>query len=502
MGDEGKYSTFFQQSRDAIYITDRKGRFLDVNDSMLRLFDLTRPEMLTLDARDLYVDSAERARFQEEMERKGSVTDYEVTLRGKDGAEIECLETATVRHNGDGQVIGYQGTIRDITRRKCLEEQLRQAQKMEAVGELSGGVAHDFNNLLTGITGYAQLALSGLAESSATATDIRRVIELANRAANLTRQLLAFSRRQPLEQEIFNLNTLIEMTSRMLERLVGEHVETRLIAAPDLGNIRADPAQMQQCLFNLTIDARDAMPDGGRLVIETSNVLLGKPCGDKRDGAGSGPYVMLAISDTGFGMDEDTRKRIFEPFFTTKAIGEGTGLGLATVHGIVEQHGGQIRVHSGPGKGTTFKIYLPLVEEKAEDLDAEVDQRIGSCGSETVLLVEDEEAVRSVVQRALSTAGYEVLVASRPSDACRLFSDYSDGVDLLLTDIVMPEMNGPALFLELSKSRPTLKVLYMSGYANRVISHDNGPVSGKPFIQKPFTLAQIARRVRAVLDDQ
>ena len=497
---EEKYRTLFEQSKDAIFLTSRDGEFIGVNDSMLELVGYTREELLRIRVEDTHVDPAQRSALRQEIEENGSVHEYELKLRKRNGTEIVCLETATARRSAEGEVLGYQGILRDITDHRMLEEQLRQAQKMEAVGHLAGGVAHDFNNLLTGMTGYVQLALGKMRPESPQVADLRKVLDLAGRAAGLTQQLLAFSRRQQLETKVLNLNTVVEGFSKMLERIIGEDLETEFIAAADLGNVRADPGQVEQVLLNLAVNARDAMPEGGKLTIETANVVLDEDYCRKHAEATPGRHVMLAVTDTGWGMEEETRQQIFEPFFTTKKSGEGTGLGLATVYGIVKQHGGNIWVYSEPGRGTTFKVHLPRVEEEADEISSKIEAAPAARAAETILIVEDQEDVRIVAQRGLEDHGYRVLVATGACEAEELFSKHSGEIDLLLTDVVMPEMDGPTLYRRLSEVDRSLKALYMSGYARRAISRNELVEPRAAFISKPFAPPELAQKVREVLD--
>ena len=499
--ENAEYQTLFEQSRDAIYITDRDGRFVDVNDAMLRLFGYSRPELLRLNAHELYADCVARLLFQQQIEENGSVIEYEVTLRTRDSVAICCLETATLRRAPNGEIVGYRGIIRDITHRRRLEEQLRQTHKMDALGQLAGGVAHDFNNLLTGITGYTQLALGKADGDTPASVDLRRVLEYATRAAGLTRQLLAFSRQQPLETKVFNLNTLVESTSKMLKRLIGEDIETEVNTAPDLANVRADEGEIEQIVLNLAINARDAMPDGGRLTIETCNAILDEGyCASETD-LKAGAYVMVAVTDTGTGMDERTRKQVFEPFFTTKELGKGTGLGLATAYGIVKQHGGHIAVCSEPGKGAAFRVYLPRVDAELDGIDVPEDAADAGTGTETILLVEDEEAVREVAAMGLEDHGYRVLVAAHPDEAETLFRIHAGEIDLLITDVVMPGMDGTELYQRLRDDDPSMDVLYISGYPASGITRMRALDPDAHFLAKPFNPAQLARMVRTVLDD-
>ena len=388
----------------------------------------------------------------------------------------------------------------DITERTRLEGQLRLSQKMEAIGQLAGGVAHDFNNLLTGITGFTQLALGKDSLEPRVRADLEQVCKLADRAADLTRQLLAFSRRQSLKPVNLNINTLVENFSKILQRLIGEDHDFCFSPAPDLGTVLVDPGQFEQVLVNLVINARDAMPRGGKLTIETANVNLDNDYADAHTGAKPGPNVMLAVTDTGCGMDEETKKHIFEPFFTTKEVGRGTGLGLATVYGIVKQHGAHIGVYSEPGKGTTFKLYLPRVDAQAQNFLKEPPGEEIPRGSETILVVEDEGAVRTIIRRCLEELGYTVLAVEHPEKALLAFSQKKEQIALLLTDVVMPDLSGPELYEKLARENPSLKVLYISGYTDKGAVRGGTLGQNMPFLQKPFHHSHLAKKVREALD--
>ena len=401
-------------------------------------------------------------------------------------------------HEGEPRVLLL---IEDVTTERTFEEQMHQAAKLESIGRLAGGVAHDFNNLLTGIKGYAHLLLNQMPQASAAHADLVEVGKLTDRAEALTRQLLAFSRRQPLEPTVLSLNDLAENAVKMIQRVIGEDVDLRFTGGPDLGTVRADPGQIEQILMNLAVNARDAMPEGGKLTIETANVDLGREYADSHVGAKPGRYVGLAVSDTGTGMDEDTREHIFEPFFTTKEAGKGTGLGLSTVYGIVKQHGGNVWVYSELGKGTTFKIYLPRVDAVARPLAAKHSRLATPRGSETILLVEDEAAVRDVSERLLKVQGYTVLCAASADAAEEAFAQHGEGIALLLTDVVLPDRSGRKLYERLAARQPSLKVLYMSGYTDNAIVHHGVLDEDTPFMQKPFDAHSLGEKVRDVLDN-
>jgi len=380
------------------------------------------------------------------------------------------------------------------------EERLRQVQKMEAVGRLAGGVAHDFNNLLTVITSYSDLVLEDLAPDDPKRDDVAQIRKAAEGAAALTRQLLAFSRQQVLEPKVLDLKATVAGTEKLLQRLIGEDVQLATALAPDLGAVKADPVQLEQVIINLAVNARDAMPAGGRLTIEAANVEMDEVYVRTHAPARPGRYVMLALSDTGIGMDEPTKARIFEPFFTTKESGKGTGLGLATVYGIVKQAGGFIWVYSEPGRGTSFKVYLPRVEEAAEPPVARPAMAEPRRGAETVLVVEDAAAVRMVTRQVLERYGYTVLEAPNGETALRLAAKHHGPIQLLLTDVVMPGLSGRQLAEQLAQLRAEMKVLYVSGYADNAIVHHGILDSGVAYLQKPFTPETLARRVRDVLD--
>ncbi len=383
--------------------------------------------------------------------------------------------------------------------RMQLEEQLRQSQKMEAIGVLAGGVAHDFNNILTGITGYVELLLGQVQEPGAR-RDLEQIRSFSDRAAGLTHQLLAFSRRQPLQVRAVDLNDLVGSTTAMIERMIGEDVELTFVAGSDLAAVRADAGQIEQVLMNLAVNSRDAMPEGGKLIIETSNVYLDLEYAGAHTAVVPGSYVMLSVTDTGVGMDQEKQARAFEPFFTTKEIGKGTGLGLSMVYGIIKQHDGNIWVYSEPGRGTCFKIYLPTFDAVPVRLSAgEVVEQVPR-GHETILLVEDEPSVRDAVQRALENYGYRVLSATHPDEALSVFGAHDKGIDMLLTDVVMPGYDGIQLHKIMCRDSPELPVLFMSGYTDRSILEEGVLSPGIPFIQKPFSPAQLVRKVRSVLD--
>ena len=388
----------------------------------------------------------------------------------------------------------------EVNERKSSEAQLRQSQKMEAIGQLAGGVAHDFNNLLTAINGHSELCLRRLESKDPAYHHLEQIKKAGDRAAGLTRQLLAFSRKQILQPKIVDLNQVVVDLNKMLQRLIGEDIDLLMGLAADLGKVKADPNQLEQILLNLSINARDAMPRGGRLTIETSNAYLDEEFTRDHISVPPGQYVLLAVSDNGCGMATETQAHIFEPFFTTKEVGKGTGLGLATVYGIVKQSGGSIWVYSEVGQGTAFKIYFPLAEGPAEAATTPTDDLAWFKGTETVLLVEDEEVVRDMATEILRESGYQVLEAKHGREALMLARQHPEVIHLMLTDVVMPQMSGRELAELLSPLRQDMKVLYMSGYTDDAIVHHGVLEEGMEFIGKPFTPSALARKIRELLD--
>ncbi|HET7321819.1 MAG TPA: PAS domain S-box protein, partial [Longimicrobiaceae bacterium] len=499
---EERFRCAVQSLDEGLIITDLDDRVLYVNERMATMIGYSGEEILgRLSVEVLQIDDEDAMEERNQRRREGITERYQLVMKRRDGQSIPVEITGTPFLSPNGEIVGTLGAITDITERKELEEQLVQSQKMEAVGRLAGGVAHDFNNLLTAIKGFTELLLLDFDENDPRRSFITEIQGASNRAAGLTRQLLAFSRKQVLQPRVLDLNGSVTEIEKMLRRLIGEDVE--LITRPDpaLGRVKADPGQMEQVLMNLVVNARDAMPDGGRLTVSTGNATLSAD--DIPPHAGEvvpGRFVVLSVQDTGTGMDEQTKGRIFEPFFTTKGQGKGTGLGLATVYGIVQQSGGFIEVESELGEGTTFRIALPRVEEAAEEQNAERPASGPVSGTETVLLVEDEVAVRVLVRRVLDRAGYRILEASSGQAALDLLADTGARVDLLLTDVVMPGMSGRELADELTARTPGLPVLYMSGYTDEAIMHHGVLAEGVAFLEKPFTPDILLRKLRDVLD--
>ncbi len=448
----------------------------------------------------IHPDDVERVISEAEVHSLRGTDTFRLEYRivSKDGAVRWVEDRTVVIRDKNGRATHHQGAVLDITERKTLESQLLQSQKMETVGRLAGGIAHDFNNILTAIKGYASLARRGLSGNERASDDLGQVLKATERATGLTNRLLAFSRRQIIALHPVNLNDLILDMDKMIRRLIGEDIELVTLPAGDLGCVRADPGQIEQALVNLAVNARDAMPRGGKLTIQTSNVTIGTTEAREFLGVEPGDFVLLTISDTGIGMTDDVKAHLFEPFFTTKEKGKGTGLGLATVYGIVQQHEGNIIVTSESGRGTAIKIYLPRTEATAETQTS--DEGPLPCGTETILLVEDEPLVRRLAARVLDERGYTVLKAADGTEALRVAQDYPGAIHLLLTDIVMPQMNGRVLAERLLQIRPTIKIAFMSGYTDDAIVRSGVPKQDVTFLQKPFTEVTLTRIVREALD--
>jgi two-component system cell cycle sensor histidine kinase/response regulator CckA len=505
--EEG-YRTAIENSNDGVAI-DKDGLHLFVNKKFLELFGYNYPEEVIGKHLILTVHPDDKDRVKEinlKRQRGEDVPSrYEFKGIRKDGEiiYIEASATKTTYHGGTVS-LAY---LRDITERKraeeemaILQEQFRQSQKMEAIGQLAGGIAHDFNNILTIIKGYSQLSLSELKENDPLRENIKEIQKASERAANLTRQLLAFGRRQVMDVKVLDLNTVLGDLDKMLHRIIGEDIELIRLLAENLGRVKVDPGQIEQVIMNLAVNARDAMPRGGKLTIETANVELDGKYALKHIGVKPGHYVMLSVSDTGCGMTPEVKDRVFEPFFTTKERGKGTGLGLSTVYGIVKQSNGNIWVYSEPGKGTTFKIYLPRVDETQEaSKENEVKEEI-TAGRENVLIVEDDESVRKMAVLVLEKKGYTVLEAKDGNEALLLCKARKEPIHLILTDVVMPGMSGRQLVDGLRKVHQEIKALYMSGYTDNAIVHHGVLKKGMNFIQKPFTIDGLASKVREVLD--
>ena len=499
-----RFQISVDSSPDAVFWIDAQGRFPYVNEQACRSLGYSRDELMRLHLWDI---DAEFTREQwephwEKVKKSGGAR-LERLHRRKDGTVFPVeIRSKNVVFDDQEHHVAY---VRDISERlnaerdrQKLEAQLLQAQKMESVGRLAGGIAHDFNNMLGVILGYSELLKAKLSPNGPLPRDIEQIQRAARRAQDITRQLLAFSRKQVFEPKVLDINTLIGGFEDNLSRLIGEDIALKFFPGQDLANVEFDPTQIEQILMNLAVNARDAMPQGGALTFETANVSLDEAYCREHAGFMPGEFVQISVSDNGTGMDAETLTHIFEPFFTTKKTGKGTGLGLATVYGIVKQGGGFINVYSEPARGTTFKIYLPVSAGELEPSRTDENQS-PTPGSETVFLVEDDDMVRTVTEASLRELGYTVLSAAGPEEALALFADHKDAVDLLVTDVVMPSMNGKDLYDRLKTSRPDLKVLYMSGYTENVIVHHGVLDKGVQFISKPFTLLDLSGRVRAAL---
>jgi two-component system cell cycle sensor histidine kinase/response regulator CckA len=476
------------------------GRFVDVNPALIAMLGYSSVEdLLRLDVKqDVFVSPLELDRLAEDCRRTGSLNGVEMQWKRKDNRIIVVRLSGCAAILTDEPEEVLELIAEDITDRRQLEEQLRQAQKMDAVGRLAGGVAHDFNNLLMVINGYTEVLLEETPKGSATHHKVQSIQQAAERAATLTRQLLAFSRKQLLELKVVDVNSVVTDMERLLRPLIGENIELITKLASDAGNTRADAGQLEQVIMNLVVNAKDAMPEGGKLTVQTADVTARQSFSERRF-IQPGRYTVISVSDTGHGMDKETQSRIFEPFFTTKEKGKGTGLGLSTVYGIVKQSNGYVFAQSQPGTGTTFYVYLPRVEDSAEALSPAKFPQNEVGGHETVLLVEDEESVRELVNVTLASRGYKVLEAENGEAGLRLAESCNEHIDILITDVVMPGIGGRELAKRLLALRPNICVLYLSGYTeDAVVMHGQlGPTTG--FLQKPFTLQNLAKKVREVL---
>ncbi len=498
---ESRYRSLVQSAVVGIFRATRDWRFLEVNPALaVMLGYASSSEFLANGQGNIFLDPTAKSEVQVNFLRRGKFESVETHWRRKDGSVITVrLSGRGVRDEREGTEV-FEVIVEDVTERKALEDQLRQAQKMEAVGKLAGGVAHDFNNLLTVITGYTQILMDQQSENAQASHSIEQILKAADRATSLTRQLLAFSRRQMLQPRLVSLNTLIRNLEKMLHPLLGERIQIVVRASANLGAVRADPGQLEHILVNLAVNARDAMPRGGTITVETANADLTEAFSRTHPGALAGQYVMLSVRDTGTGINEHTLPHIFEPFFTTKEPGKGTGLGLSMVYGIVKQSGGYITVDSEVGAGATFRIYLPRVNETEELQPLEAKPAAREAGSGTILLVEDEDAVRSLVETILTSDGYRVLVAESPEQATGICRAFPGTIDVLLTDVVMPDMSGPELAERLLGLRSGLRVVYMSGYAGEHLDEQGVNAEGASLLQKPFTAAVLEEKIRQALN--
>jgi PAS domain S-box-containing protein len=493
---------------EGLYVIDRSGRVSFMNPASERLLGWTREELLHRDLHQMThyrkPDGAPLARSECALHQamdSGATIRREDSFIRKDGSILPASAISSPLTSSTGEIVGAVIVFHDVTERRALEEQLLHSQKLEAVGRLAGGIAHDFNNLLSVVSGYGEMVLIGLEDDEERRGRVLEILRAADRATALTRQLLAFGRRQIIEPRNLDLNAVVIDVERMLHRLIGEDVQIGTKLAGNLGRIKADPGQVEQVLINLAVNARDAMPKGGKLILETSNVVLDEDLVRGRLDVVAGPYVMLSVSDTGIGMDQKVKEHLFEPFFTTKEAGGGTGLGLATVHGIMKQSGGHVWVYSEPGWGTTFKLHFPLVPSP-ETLPAEstpVAEALG--GSETILVVEDDDLVRSLIREFLTSMGYIVILAADSGEALKVATERPQEVHLLLTDVVMPGMSGWDLVDRVAAIAPHIRVLFMSGYSDESVASRGILEDGLAFLQKPFSRQSLSAKVRMVLDE-
>ena len=497
---EERYRALFERNMAGVFRSTIQGQFLDCNQAFADLFGYAREELLSLPSHVLYPGGKEgRAGRLPALLDARSLKNLEMCYLRKDGELVWVIQNVAVFRDERGDEF-IEGTMVDVSERRNLEDKLRQSQKMEAIGQLAGGIAHDFNNLLTVIQGYGRLLMEHLQKDREAHIQIKRIDEAAERAASLTRQLLAFSRKQVLQPRVINLNAVVENLGSLLHRLIGEHIDLQTISASDLAQVKADSAQIEQVIMNLVVNARDAMPEGGCLTLETGNVELDESYCQDHPGVNPGFYVMLAVSDTGAGMAPEILARIFDPFFTTKELGRGTGLGLSTVYGIVRQSGGHIWVYSEIGQGSTFKIYLPRTEEMPDSPAVRQPAAATVRGNETVLVVEDDLTLRELARSILAACGYSVLAPKDAREALTVCEQSFASIHLLLTDVVMPGVSGRALAQTLQSRNPAVKVLFMSGYTENAIVHHGVLDSGTHFLQKPFTPSMLATKVREVLD--
>ncbi len=497
-----RYRSLVQTAVCGIYRSSLEGHFLDVNPALIGMLGYNSAiEVLALDPQqDVFLNAAEYTRLVEEFRNSGRMDGFEARWKRKDGGAITVRISGRAVASDDEPADVLEAIAEDITERRMLEDQIRQSQKMEAVGRLAGGIAHDFNNLLMVVSGYTEVLLDQLPASHALHGKAEAIQQASERATTLTRQLLAFSRKQLLELKVVDVNVIVEDMERLLRPLIGEDIELSTSLESTVGcTLSADAGQLEQVVMNLVVNARDAMPNGGKISIRTASVTLDDSYRPENTFIKLGPYVVISVSDTGYGMDRDTQARIFEPFLTTKEKGKGTGFGLSTVYGIIKQSGGYVFVQSEPGLGTTFTMYFPRVDEPCEKPGAAPATLSAAGGSETILLVEDEESVRKLVLDTLTARGYKVLEAENGNAALDLAARHPESIHLVVTDVIMPGLSGHELAAQLLAIRPATKVLYLSGYAEDAFAMPHAVDAQKAFLQKPFTLQNLFRKVREVL---
>jgi len=498
---EERFRTLYENATIGLYRSTPAGQILMANPTLVRMLGYDSFEELSNKNLEVegFSSSSPRLEFIRKIELNGSVSGLESAWIRKDGKTIYVRESAQAVRDGNGKTRFYDGSIEDITERKRLETQLQQSQKMESIGRLAGGVAHDYNNMLSVIIGHAELALERLDQKQAAESDLNAILKAAQRSAEITRQLLTFARRQTINPQPLELNQVIKEMLQMLNRLIGEDIDLVWLPGEEAWPVKMDPTQVDQILANLCVNARDAIIGVGKITIETSNVVLDEPFCKEHPGATPGDYVQLSVSDDGAGMDHTTAAQIFEPFFTTKKMGKGTGLGLATVYGIVKQNDGFVNVYSEPDLGTTFKIYFPRYSGQTEPIKIVEESNIEPGKGERILLVEDESAVRNLGEMMLKSLGYQVISAGGPMDALKLMELETEKIELLITDVVMPEMNGRDFASRIQTRFPDIKIIFMSGYTANVIAHRGVLGEGVNFLQKPFTVNALASKLRSVL---
>lgn len=506
---EKKFQQFYDECPVGYHELDTKGRITRVNRKELEMLGYTPGEMLGNPVWNFFLEE-DTTRHVTLAKLGGDVSfhdTFERSYRRKDGTTLPVLIEERLLRDERGQILGIRSAVEDITERRQTqealrrsEEQLRQWQRVEAIGRLAGGVAHDFNNLLMTIKGCSELLLNAFDRRDPRREEVEEILKAADRATSLTRQLLAFGRRQVLQPQLLNLNSVVMNMDKMMRRLIGEDIQLVTILDKELWSVKVDPGMIEQVIMNLAVNSRDAMPHGGKLILETSNVIHDEEYASSHVSVKPGHYVMLAVSDNGCGMDKETQSHLFEPFFTTKEKGKGTGLGLSTVYGIIKQSGGNIWPYSEAGQGTTFKIYLPRADKMASMYKPRSRPATAPGGTETILLVEDEEAVRAMVSRILQNKGYTLLEASNGNEAIQICQQYEGPIHLMVTDVIMPQMSGRELAERLAPILPEMKVLYMSGYPDNTIVQHGVLEAGTAFLQKPFTLNALELKVREVLD--
>ncbi len=506
---EKKFQQFYDEAPVGYHELDTKGRITRVNRKELEMLGYTAGEMLGKPVWNFFVEE-DTTRHVTMAKLAGDVSfhdTFERTYRRKDGTTLSVLTQDRILRDKSRQIIGIRSAVEDITERRQTqealrksEEQLRQWQRVEAIGRLAGGVAHDFNNLLMTIKGCSELLLNAFDRRDPRREEVEEILKAGERATSLTRQLLAFGRRQVLQPQVLDLNSLVSNMDKMLRRLIGEDIQLVTVLDPELWSVKVDPGMVEQAVMNLAVNSRDAMPNGGKLTIETANIIHDEEYASRHVSMKPGYYVMVAVSDNGCGMDKETQSHLFEPFFTTKEKGKGSGLGLSTVYGIIKQSGGNIWTYSEPGQGTTFKIYLPRVEKTARVYKPKAKPSMVPGGTETILLVEDEEAVRTMVSKVLKNKGYTVLEAAHSKEAFEICEQNEGPIHLMVTDVILPQMSGRELAERLAPLLPEMKVLYMSGYPDNTIVQHGVLESGTAFLQKPFTLNALELKVREVLD--